>query len=335
MNYEGDDAGNEKDEKMDVQLMFPVDREYMRMMDERPDNDDEIAFSIAKATGVSASEARIMESICSEVEKSRMEEDFVYRIVLGEYTPEIRKWGEYMARCLLRLLRCPSPEYTQATVAVELCSCLYGIDSVGDISALPEEVALGSLEDWQMLWTSLGAALIHILMFVQNAQTGTMRGWNAEDFEARKAVARKALFFLVIYYDLGFTKAVIRSAKTLRFFNARDFQYFVVADLHLPIQLYLNGQLQDTLLFVTQCFSNYMIRVIPNPFGGSSDGDLLAPMPFYTDQWEQIRKEREHKKHGGAEDGDASEDKREGYGAGPGHLDRCAQRLLKKQRFET
>lgn len=197
------------------------------------------------------------------MEYDRGMKDFVWHVVARPETVEFHdKVYTMMARILLRTSRY-APGSTEPNVVRRLTDELFGVTDVGDLTFVPEHVY--STSGYKLRnENSLVSAALHIYNYCSaGGAAGALAGskWK----RARKAIARKALFFVCLHHDLSFLNYVIDPKNGAKFASEVNFRHFVQTKLATATANFLNGLcLID--MYVADCIADYAAWTGVDPY---------------------------------------------------------------------
>ena len=213
---------------------------------------------------LSEAEQRKGYQICKVIKEDREEKDFVWRMTMGKPSKFHDHWHGMMARCLLRTVR-SIPHARQNTSVQELTQLLFGISEVGDIRVI-SEVPYNSIEEQVMMVSSVSGIASALINFVNINNDRSMPGSDEETVAARKEVAKAALFFTCMHYDLAFLHFILDPRNKLPFMNRKGVLNFVIAPLCTQLDSLINGNLTQIPFFNATCVSEYGMNVNLDPY---------------------------------------------------------------------
>jgi hypothetical protein len=232
--------------------------------------------------------------ICEYMEHARCKADFLYGLIMSRENKEHLFHYERMAKSLLRMMRVSDQMKEQTSVVLGLCNVLFGVNTCNGIEAIIPEYTFPYPAMYNELLYSISVAATNIMTFVQNDHNSTIIGSDEVSRNARKVFARRALFLVSLHFDLSFTQYILSPSAKIPFLSIDGVCAFIRGGLIVPIMNLLNGDFSDIPLFVTECFSTYVMYTDINPFQGDYGG---GPLPIFVDSWNAwwIAKDKEYK----------------------------------------
>lgn len=213
---------------------------------------------------VSADDTLKLKRICEVIRDDRYEKDFIWNMAMGPATDFHRHWNNIMARCLLRSVR-SIPGARQFTLVSKLTEILFGITVVEGLEEVPE-VAYDSILEQAKMIESVGIVATTLLGFIETDYKNTSHGNSETPREARKQIARVALFFACLHYDLSFLNLVLVLSSNLLFFDRVAVIGYVRSALFGELAKFVNGSIDSPTLFVSSCITGYTRITNINPY---------------------------------------------------------------------
>jgi len=205
-----------------------------------------------------------MRLVCQTIEKDRAEADFIWNMVNGTISGFHFHWYNIMVRCLLRTMRV-IPSTRKGTVVSDLVENLYGINSVGDLNFI-KQIPYSSMADFSKMRSAIELPLINIFVFIDTEYEGPMKGDSKAASEARKHIARTAMFFVCIHYDLSFLGYILSPQSKLNFFDKGAVKTYARTFLCNELSGYSNGCIPDPMALINNCFAGYVKSTNIDPY---------------------------------------------------------------------
>jgi hypothetical protein len=206
---------------------------------------------------VTVSESHIdkLYTICETTESDRNEKDFIYKMAQGEHSEFHCHWYSIMAHSLLRTIRVIHNS-SRGSLIAELMDMLFKIKAPSNIEWM-KEVPYEDNSDQARMIESIGVVASTLLNYVEMSFGGAMRGDHPQTRKARASIARTAMFFICLHYDLSLLDLILSPRSNINFFNHMSMVMFVRVALFDVVSAFVNGTLEDPVLFVTACMTAY------------------------------------------------------------------------------